>query len=183
MDTKQFIASLVSSLAWPAAVVCIVLLFRARLAQLLSDNLRRLKAGPVELEFERLISVAQAQIEGAIPVDQATQAATADLASIAHTAPTAAVIEAFGRIEGRLRELLRTAGDASADKQVGVMALVGQALEQGLITPESANAVEGLSVMRNLAAHGRGGDISEERALDYITLVDALLYAMRQKPA
>jgi hypothetical protein len=183
MDTKQFIASLVGSLAWPAAVVCIVLLFRARLAQLLSDNLRRLKAGPVELEFERLISVTQAQIEDTISGDQAPPAANADLASIAHTAPTAAVIEAFARIEGKLRDLLRAAGDASADKQMGIMALVGQALEQNLITHETANAVEGLSVMRNLAVHGRGSDISEARALDYITLVDALLYAMRQKPA
>jgi hypothetical protein len=182
MDTKQFIASLVSSLAWPAAVVCIVLLFRARLAQLLSDNLRRLKAGPVELEFERLISAAQAQIEEAIPAGTATDSIAADLAAVAHTAPTAAVIEAFARIEGKLRDLLRSAGDASADEKMGVMALVRQALDQNLITPETANAVEGLSVLRNLAAHGRTGEVSEERALDYITLVDALLYAMRQKP-
>jgi hypothetical protein len=151
---------------------------------LLSDNLRRLKAGPVELEFERLISAAQAQIEEAIPAGTGTgtDSVAADLTSVAHTAPTAAVIEAFARIEGKLQDLLRAEGDSSADEKVGVMALVRRALDQDLITPETANAIEGLSVLRNLAAHGRAGDVSEERALDYIMLVDALLYAMRQKP-
>jgi hypothetical protein len=69
MDTKQFIASLVSSLAWPAAVLGIVLLFRKQLADLLTGPLRRLKAGPggVELEFERILPKVQAQVAATMP--------------------------------------------------------------------------------------------------------------------
>jgi hypothetical protein len=37
--------------------------------------------------------------------------------------------------------------------------------------------------MRNLAAHGRASEITVERAQDYLALVDAVLYALRQRPA
>jgi hypothetical protein len=42
VDTEQFIASLVSSLAWPAAVFGIAYLLRERLAQLLSAPIPRI---------------------------------------------------------------------------------------------------------------------------------------------
>jgi uncharacterized protein YutE (UPF0331/DUF86 family) len=41
------------------------------------------------------------------------------------------------------------------------------ALQHGLITDETAQAVQGLTVLRNLTAHGRENDLTVERALDY----------------
>jgi len=45
----------------------------------------------------------------------------------------------------------------------------------------SAGAVlaAGLGVLRNLSAHGRAGEVSGERAMDYLALADAVLYALR----
>jgi hypothetical protein len=63
VDTKQFIASVVGSLAWPGAVVVIALLFRRQLAALLASPVKRLKAGPVELEFDRVLPTVQAVLE------------------------------------------------------------------------------------------------------------------------
>jgi hypothetical protein len=42
------------------------------------------------------------------------------------------------------------------------------ALKRGLITDETARAVEGLSILRNLAAHGRAGEVTpaSSRELD-----------------
>jgi hypothetical protein len=54
--------------------------------------------------------------------------------------------------------------------------------ERGLISDETLTAVEGLSVFRNLTAHG-GGDIGTDRAREYLALADAVLYALRSKPA
>jgi hypothetical protein len=48
---EQFIASLVHALAWPGAVVLLALGFRKQIAKLLAKPVRRLRAGPVELEF------------------------------------------------------------------------------------------------------------------------------------
>lgn len=60
-----------------------------------------------------------------------------------------------------------------------------QARERGLISDETLSAVEGPSVLRNLAAHSHAGniDIDRARAHDYLALADAVLYALRAKPA
>jgi hypothetical protein len=52
MDWLSFIASVLASVAWPAAMLCVVLLLRKELVARL-PFLRKLKAGPVEAEFER----------------------------------------------------------------------------------------------------------------------------------
>ena len=61
--------------------------------------------------------------------------------------------------------------------------LLRLALDHGVITPEAAKAVEGITVMRNLTAHGRANEVTVERARDYLALVDAVLYTLRQKPS
>lgn len=42
----------------------------------------------------------------------------------------------------------------------------------------SVEAVEGMAVLRNLAAHDRN-QVSEERALDYLTMTDAVPFALQ----
>jgi hypothetical protein len=184
MDTKQFIASLVSSLAWPTAVFGIALLFRKQLTDLLTGPLRRLKAGPggVELEFERILPKVQAQVEAPKPDEREkrlSEPSSDELAEVAQRSPAAAVLGAYARLEAELRTRLAKAGDERADKLAG-QRLVHAALERGLISEQTAEGIEGVMLLRNLSAHGREGDLSVERALDYITLVDALLYAIRQ---
>jgi hypothetical protein len=41
-------------------------------------------------------------------------------------------------------------------------------------------AIEGLSVMRNLAGHSRGGEISPENATEYLVLAEATIYTIGQ---
>lgn len=53
MAWREFVASVVDSLAWPASAVVIVALLRRQLAALLQSPLSRLRAGPVELERVR----------------------------------------------------------------------------------------------------------------------------------
>jgi hypothetical protein len=185
MDTRQFIASLVSSAAWPVAVFGIALLFRRQLAQLLTGPLRRLKAGPLELEFERIISTVQAQIEpspagASSSSDSASRSGDADLTALAHASPMAAVMSGYGKLERQLHDLLQAAGDPKTSEGLAAIQLARRAAEKGLITPETLNALQGLTVLRNLAAHGRGDDVSVERALEYLSLVEALAYTLDQ---
>ena len=42
--------------------------------------------------------------------------------------------------------------------------------------------IDGLSVMRNLAAHSSGREITPEKATDFLVLVDAVLHTLRQPP-
>jgi hypothetical protein len=182
VDTKQFVASLVSSLAWPVAVVVILLLFREQLRKLLDTPLKRLKAGPsgVELEFDRIISEAAAQVEPLPQLEPARESATADLADVAALSPAAAVLDGFTRVEEKLRTRLRDAGDQRADEQRGAMALTRYAGQKQLISPETVEAIRGLAVLRNLAAHGGATDVTPDRAAEFLALVDAVIFAIEQ---
>jgi hypothetical protein len=48
-----FIASLVHSLAWPAAIAVAVIVSRRPIGGALGRGVRRLRAGPVEVEFDQ----------------------------------------------------------------------------------------------------------------------------------
>jgi hypothetical protein len=52
MDTLTFIAKIAEALAWPLATVALVALLRGEIRSLV-PLIRRVKAGPVEAEFER----------------------------------------------------------------------------------------------------------------------------------
>jgi hypothetical protein len=66
---------------------------------------------------------------------------------------------------------------------VSVRALARLAREHDLLSDETLAAIEGLSVLRNLAAHSPTDGVGFDRAQDYLALADAVLYAMRPKPA
>lgn len=65
---------------------------------------------------------------------------------------------------------------ASLDTRSGLARL---AREKGLITAKSLQAIEGITVLRNLAAHGSAREITTEQAEEYLVLVDAIIYALR----
>ncbi len=85
----------------------------------------------------------------------------------------------FARIESQLRQLLDDAeldtGGASA------LQLARRAQEAGLVQAETVRAIEGIAVLRNLAAHGHEAELDESRALDYLALTDAVSYSLPQE--
>lgn len=180
-----FVSSLVQSLAWPAFVFGIVVLLRQPLGEALSHGIRRLKAGPLEVEFDqeavevrqdirRIPEVAAAEPHR-LPVSLADE-----LANLVEVSPRAAVLEAFTRIEERLDQLLDKAS-VEYKGTIGGTALAKLAFDRELISPETRDAVQGLSVLRNLAAHSPRDNIGADRARDYVTMADAVLYAMRER--
>ena len=185
MGWMSFAASLVQSMVWPVAVVVLVILMRKPLGELLSHRLRWLKAGPVEAEFDReAIKVREEvrripEVAAAEPRQEPVSLAE-ELVPLADVSPRAAVLEAFARIEKRLEDLLETAG-VPHPKRSG-LALARLASSHNLISSETRDAVEGLSTLRNLAAHSPRDDIGVDRARDYVAMADAVLYAIRDKP-
>lgn len=101
--------------------------------------------------------------------------ATADLAPLATTAPATAVLQAFSRIEVRLRTLL-----ADQPGRGSAVQLARRASSLGLISREAVRAVEGAAVLRNLVAHGQSTDLDDARAQDYLVLVDAVRFALHR---
>jgi hypothetical protein len=160
---------------------------RALQEELVGDDLRsveRLKAGPVEAVWRDVASEVKADLSEepvrSEPV-RADDGLAEDLASLAERSPPAAVLEGYVRMTDALRRVVE---DPPADPNLDLSkfsarSLAGLALEHGRITAKTAQAVDGLGVMRNLVAHGRGGEITTQEALDYLHLVDATLFAIR----
>jgi hypothetical protein len=175
----EFISSLVKSLAWPVAFVVVALVFREQLRGLLSTaGLRRVKAGPLEVEWNRQISEAEVELEQTGVPSPSFGVISEELAPVANASPAAAVMEAHARIERALREKLLDAGVEESDLRTGAAGLARLAAERNLISDETLRAVQGLALLRNMAAHGHGGDVTVERAKDYLALADAILYAI-----
>jgi hypothetical protein len=183
MKTYDFIASLVGSLAWPAAVVVIAFMFRRSIRQLLRGHLSRLKAGPFEADFDLIASQVQAQVDQPTIVQGKPTAGKSrmigELRERTAKSPEAAVIEGYGEVERELATVIAQAGESqNGDMPRSAAGLARLAASKGIIRPETVNAVEGLTVLRNLAAHR--GDVTEEKAEEYLTLVEAVIFAIRQ---
>lgn len=182
MGVLEFVASLVGSLAWPAAVVAAVLILRAPLTRALSGPVKRWKAGPsgveVEYHWQETIEETRAELEQSPEAAQLLAAPPGlddDLARLVEASPRAAVMEAFARVEGGLRAAV--GGDASK-RYASARELAQVAKQRGNISEETLRSIEGLAVLRNLAAHDRVADLDAARAMEFVVLAEAVLYAL-----
>lgn len=175
MSPAEFIAAI----AWPVVVLIIALLFRRPLTDAFASATGKLAAGPFSLEWKRRItdveddlglppSISKGEIGGA----------AGKLDEIAQRSPTAAIVEAFAQVEAALRGVLEEKGVEGVDTPWSVRRLAEIACEEGLITAETLDAIEGLSVLRSLAAHGGEKDISAQRAHEFVALTQGVIYAI-----
>lgn len=172
MDWKEFLASLVGSLAWPVALVVVLLVFRGSVRGLLNGSLRKLRVGPggAELEWQEAAGEAAVEAVAAAVSSRPSDGEGDALAALAKTDPAGAVLKAHGELWMLLRQ-------AAGDTIGGGRPAVRSAASQGLISEKTAKALEGLLVLRNLAAH-RPEEVTEERATDYVTLSAAVRFAL-----
>jgi hypothetical protein len=161
------------------AVVVLIVALRHRLAELFEQLPKRVKAGPLELEWDR--AVAETATELAAPREAISAFGAdiddlADLVPLADTHPGAAVLEAAARIERALAGRFESTG-ADVPPRRGMRDLARRAVGQGLISDETARAIDGLMILRNLAAHGQE-DVTPERAREFLALAEAVLYQL-----
>jgi hypothetical protein len=175
MDPLQFVAAL----AWPAVVLILAFAYREAIGRMLDRPPTRVKVGPLEVEWaetERAVAVALAT--GAAETARSTLSGSLldRLAALAETDPSGAIIAAWSEVERALRDRL---GSIGQQPSVSGTTLTHLARESGLISAQTEEAINGLRVLRNLSAHGQAGEVDHEKALDYITLADATVYAIQ----
>lgn len=181
-----FVASLTHSLAWPAGAVVVVIVLRRPIGRALNRGVRRLKAGPVEVEFDQELAEVREELRkspelAAVEVPALAGRLSDDLARLAEISPRSAVMEAFIRVEARLSELVEGSNEPTRYRSARQMARLAR--DRGLISDETLTAVDGLAILRNLVAHSPSEEIDAERARNYLALADAVLFALRPKPA
>lgn len=102
MDWKQFISSVVGSVAWPVVVIGLLVVLRNHLSSL-AERLEELTLpGGAKAKFDRHLDAARTESEKIVVPDVAeteNASALSDEAQLASKFPEAAVSEAFRRLE------------------------------------------------------------------------------------
>jgi hypothetical protein len=186
MNWQEFVAAIVDAITWPVVVLTGIVLFRSAIASALRGDLKRLRFGPVEAEYwERRVAQARDQI--AEDVQEAAAAGVAgsltdELSEVARIAPSAAVLEAYARVERTLRRLGRKRGVLPPDAQHASAWQMAKTLhEANEVSDQVLYSIEDLTTLRNLAAHGRASDLDEKRALDYVDLAGTVLFLLGER--
>jgi hypothetical protein len=178
MDWFEFIASLVNSLAWPMAVVILVLILRKPLAGLI-PLLQRLKYKDLELEFGRRVEEVSEKLVAAIPrptLKYVPSPSESRAIQLAEVSPRAAVMEAWREVE---RAVIGAAkrNDLSTGKEQGRVTSLRaiRSLEQAeMVERDKARLLNDVRVLRNQAAHAPEFALSKDSAIEYVNAAQQL---------
>lgn len=198
MSVLEFIASLVRSVAWPAILLVVVIILRRPIAAALAGGLSRLKIGPFEAEWRVVAEATRKQ--AARGATSAEQKQIRDRRTFAEGAflrrrprrpnggssQNCSELPTVCRTPGVWVAGVRAAGD-DEHRRRGSGPSLRRSWGRGPRPPPRPNqratrqAVEGLSVMRNLAVHDDDttGRLDAAKALEFIDLVAATLFAIR----
>lgn len=179
MDPLSFIAAMFGSLAWPVVVLILALAFRGPIGRLVERLPKRVKAGPLEVEWPDVATEARVALATSPEGSRGTgRTLTERLRDLAEKDPHAAIVAAYAEVTHALwRHVSRGRGDIAKTEQRGGHLLIDVAQRRGIISEQTARAIQGLLVLRDLAAHGQG-EVDREKALDYLTLADAVIFAI-----
>lgn len=187
MGVTEVIVELVKALAWPIAVVVLVLLLRPFLADRLTD----FEAFGVRARFRELAQEAERSAEQTAEAnDESGEAETAsddlagvdeDLFAVAEREPTKAIIAAYERVMKEVAERLAEAGIGAPTSSSGLQ-LARLAHDRGIVDESTADAIRSMAELRNLVAHGRKKVRSAE-AVDYLAAADNVLYSLSRRTA
>lgn len=182
MDWLTFIAEITKAIAWPIAIVIAVAIFRAPLLTLLHE-LKRLKWKDVELEFEKEVLKAKAELpQVQVSTQPATQLIEGDsearLLNLLEISPKAAVLEAWLQVEREALELLRRK-QVALPPSITPLRTLELLLQHKLLDKNGQALFNAIRKLRNRAVHENETEISEKAALDYISMASEMIKSLR----
>jgi hypothetical protein len=186
MSGLQFIVEFVKALAWPVAIVVIVVFLRRPIVDILmqlASGLRRLRAGQSDVEFDRIAGQAKAELTATVSAIPTLGTGVAPIpvllrfAARADDDPAAAITQSLGAVEAALRDLLGSSGKLVPVGTGDPTAIARFARDQGLVPESIVRAVDGVVTLRNSAA-ADPQRVTKDQAVKYLALVDALLFAI-----
>ena len=186
MDWLSFTSKLIDSLAWPVASVVLGLMFRKKLLELI-PTLRRVKAGPLEAEFELatkqvLAGTADLALQAQVPNVSASvpkhsvEGVTAKLIT-ARSEPTATIIEGWSTLDGELHKLGRQT-QVVVDPLESQAKVYGRIIDSDVLPLGTRQLVQDLRKLRNQVAHAQVVP-TPESAQDYLVAVERVVELIR----
>lgn len=183
MDTLTFVFKLIEAVAWPVASVALVAILRKEIRGIL-PLLKRIKAGPLEAEFEREVKELRTTTDVQPPKVARSAEAQSEanlLIKLAELNPRSAVLEAWQRVEIATRRVPAKRALSLTPAQELSPVTVARALSgKGLISAEEYALFHDLRALRNQAAHAHDFSPTGEAALNYLELSLRLLAALER---
>jgi len=191
MDVLTFIAQIIGSVAWPLAIVIVVIILRSPLSQVIL-GLKRLKYQDLELDFGKEIAkLESAAEEVTAPLQKDAKQLPSKIPSedilkieeISALSPKSGIILAWNLAEKEVQSaVIRLAISADYPPHNSAMRNVELLKEQGLITDSVFNLLNGLSRLRNDVIHDNFSELtlSTAHALDYLRIVQKLVLMIRE---
>lgn len=186
MDWLTFISKLVDSLAWPVAGVALGLIFRKKLIELI-PLLRRVKAGPLEAEFEIatkqvLASTTELATKEHVPGVSHAEAKpsldnTAAKLLFARSEPTATIIEGWSTLDGELHKLGCQTGIV-VDPLQSELKVYREIMDSDVLPSGTRQLVQDLRQLRNQVAHAKVIP-TPDSAQDYLLSVQRVVELIR----
>jgi len=186
MDWLTFISKLIESLAWPVAGVVLGLIFRKKLLDLI-PSLRKVKAGPLEAEFEIatkqvLASTADLATKHHAPETSKSNSKpsmedTASKLLTARSEPTATIIEGWSTLDGELHKLGRQTGIV-VDPLESQLKVYNAVMGSDVLPVGTRQLVRDLRQLRNQVAHAKVIP-TPESAQDYLVSIERVVELIR----
>lgn len=191
MNVLEFISSLVSTLVWPAVAVGFLYSFRKKIGHWLTERPNRIKAGPVEAEWDRTMAAAAEtlQVPPSDQTDEAVRSEDSDdqeplaflglkLRELARIAPLDALLKAWWAVEEELQGLALTAPQPGPNPRHAVNYGLEIIRRENLVPRKVVDAANSLRKLRNVAVHGVE-PVSTTQALEFINLADLVVAEVR----
>ncbi|HFX0811418.1 hypothetical protein LJG01_09095 [Pseudomonas aeruginosa] len=161
MDWKQFFAAVISSIAWPVAVISLAGLLRHPLSQLI-PLIRTLKIKDLQIDLGERLDKVKAEVEAT--TDELVPDATgiASYVSVAEIDPRAAMLSAWLPVERELREI---ADKVDLPPYAQMWGLIGELIRTGVLDDDIGNTLLSMNRIRNDAVHLSGPEVDIEQAL------------------
>jgi len=182
MDTLTFITKILETVAWPLISLIIVSIFRKEIKLLLS-YITKLKAGPVEAEFEGGVRAIASRIETTAPQFQNDPLAPKPQTLIESTDldGRTAILEAWLDIESTIKRLqLERALNQGPKRTASQNAIVQSFITSGVLNKEDIALYNELRGLRNLAVHQINFSPSREAVMNYIKLSNRLMASLER---
>jgi len=186
MDWLTFVSKLVEALAWPVAGIILGLIFRKKLLDLI-PTLRKVKAGPLEAEFELAtkqvlaetvgLGPKAADAESAKPTNGRGVESTAARLVTARTEPTATIIDGWSALDGELHKLGRQTGIV-VDPLQSQQKVYQEIIASDVLPAGTKHLVRELRQLRNQVAHAQVIP-TPDSAQDYLVAVERVVELIR----
>jgi hypothetical protein len=182
MDTLTFLSNLIDSFAWPVFTIVIIIILRTEIRSLL-PFIKKIKAGPVEAEFDREVRELRSETETELPGMDSylPDIKQQNLFQLAQINPRSAIIEAWQGIEFTASKVVEKLGLRQSSKET----TLSSSAIRALVKSESLNKSEvalyyDLRSLRNQAVHDENFNPSQEAVLNYIQLSTYLQNRLNQ---